>query len=91
MVRLKRGWISQAKLDVGRSPITKRVGGALEVLVFLSNCLQIIKTKKVTSELGAYLASLIESDGSIIVLKDSTTRPTIKIIFNIKDKHKRSF
>ena len=38
------------------------------------------------SELGAYLAGLIESDGSIIIPKDSTTRPTIKIVFNIKDR-----
>ena len=37
-------------------------------------------------ELGAYLAGLIESDGSIIIPKDSTTRPTIKIVFNIKDR-----
>nr|YP_009574351.1 hypothetical protein [Arthrobotrys musiformis]QBM31466.1 hypothetical protein [Arthrobotrys musiformis]QBM31619.1 hypothetical protein [Arthrobotrys musiformis] len=38
------------------------------------------------SELGSYLAGLIESDGFIIVLKDNTNTPTIKIVFNIKDK-----
>nr|QBM09687.1 hypothetical protein [Dactylella sp.] len=38
------------------------------------------------SELGSYLAGLIESDGSIIVPKDSINTPTIKIVFNIKDK-----
>src|SRR5579871_3095052 len=38
------------------------------------------------SELGSYLAGLIESDGSIIVPKDNTSTPTIKIVFNIKDK-----
>ena len=38
------------------------------------------------SELGSYLAGLIESDGSIIVPKDKTNTPSIKIVFNIKDK-----
>jgi hypothetical protein len=41
---------------------------------------------KSKSELGTYLAGLIESDGSIIVPKDSLNRPTIKIVFNIKDR-----
>jgi hypothetical protein len=45
-----------------------------------TNCL------KNKSELGSYLAGLIESDGSIIVPKDNTNTPTIKIVFNIKDK-----
>jgi len=38
------------------------------------------------SEFGPYLAGLLESDGSIIVPKDSVSTPTIKIVFNIKDK-----
>jgi len=50
---------------------------------------KLISTNSLTknkSELGSYLAGLIESDGSIIVPKDSTNTPTIKIVFNIKDK-----
>jgi len=38
------------------------------------------------SELGSYLAGLIESDGSIIIPKNSLSKPTIKIVFNIKDR-----
>jgi hypothetical protein len=41
---------------------------------------------KNNNQLGYYLAGLIESDGSILTPKlNSENRPTISIIFNIKD------
>lgn len=44
-------------------------------------------TRNNEGKLGAYLAGLIESDGTIIVPDlDNSTTPTIKIVFNIKDK-----
>ena len=41
----------------------------------------------ISSQLGYYLAGLIESDGTIIVPKEgSSNTPKIDIVFNIKDK-----
>jgi hypothetical protein len=46
---------------------------------------ELISINKTDSQLGYYLAGLIESDGSIIVPSEGDSTPTIKIVFQIKD------
>ena len=53
----------------------------------LTNTTNDITQNNRSSQLGYYLAGLIESDGTIIVPKEgSSNTPKIDIVFNIKDK-----
>ena len=64
------------------------------VLFSIKNKVNLLKKQSMSTncstnyknELGSYLAGLIESDGSLVVPKNVQNRPTIKIVFNLKDK-----